>query len=55
MAEILSHKTITIGGGGGWKKQRSCRSHNNSEVMEAIALYSASAEDLETVSYLLDF
>lgn len=34
---------------------RSYFSHNNSDVTDAKALYLASADDLETVPYFLDF
>jgi len=54
MAETLSHKRRTFCGW--WSKNlRSCLSQSNSEVIEAIALYSASVEDLETVGYFFDF
>jgi len=54
IADLLSHMII-VESRVIWNTRRSCRSHNNSLVREAKALYSASAEDLATVGCFFDF
>ena len=55
IAESLSQNNNAASGCGISKSLKSCLSHISSHVVEAIALYSASAEDLEMVACFLDF
>ncbi|PNX59426.1 hypothetical protein L195_g059683, partial [Trifolium pratense] len=53
IADVLSQKTLQEGTAIS-KALKSCFSHNNSEVTAANALYSASADDLDTVTCFFD-